>query len=73
MKPVELITMALGDQSDKKIVYDGFLGSGSTLIACEKVQRICYGMELEPKYCDVIIKRWEQFTGLKAELENGQN
>tara|TARA_B110000483_G_scaffold219320_1_gene273416 strand:+ start:176 stop:1321 length:1146 start_codon:yes stop_codon:yes gene_type:complete len=73
MKPVELITMALGDQSDKKIVYDGFLGSGSTLIACEKLQRICYGMELEPKYCDVIIKRWENFTGLKAELENGQN
>ena len=73
MKPVELITMALSDQSDKKIVYDGFLGSGSTLIACEKLQRICYGMELEPKYCDVIIKRWENFTGLKAELENGQN
>ena len=73
MKPVELITMALGDQPDKKIVYDGFLGSGSTLIACEKLQRICYGMELEPKYCDVIIKSWENFTGLKAELENGQN
>jgi DNA modification methylase len=73
MKPVELITMALGDQSDKKIVYDGFLGSGSTIIACEKLQRICYGMELEPKYCDVIVKRWEDFTGKKAELENGQN
>ena len=73
MKPVELITMALGDQPDKKIVYDGFLGSGSTLIACEKMNRSCYGMELDPKYCDVIIKRWEQFTGLKAELENGQN
>jgi DNA modification methylase len=73
MKPVELITMALGDQSDKKIVYDGFLGSGSTIIACEKLQRICYGMELEPKYCDVIVKRWENFTGKKAELENGQN
>ena len=73
MKPVELITMALGDQSDKKIVYDGFLGSGSTIIACEKLQRICYGMELEPKYCDVIVKRWEDFTGKTAELENGQN
>jgi DNA modification methylase len=73
MKPVELITMALGDQSDKKIVYDGFLGSGSTIIACEKTKRKCYGMELDPKYCDVIVKRWEQFTGLKAELENGQN
>ncbi len=73
MKPVELITMALTDQKDKKTVYDGFLGSGSTLIACEKMDRICYGMELDPKYCDVIIKRWENFTGKKAELENGQN
>ncbi len=72
MKPVELITMALEDQKDKKTVYDGFLGSGSTLIACEKMDRICYGMELDPKYCDVIIKRWENFTGKKAELENGQ-
>ena len=73
MKPVELITMALEDQKDKKTVYDGFLGSGSTIIACEKMDRICYGMELDPKYCDVIIKRWENFTGKKAELENGQN
>ena len=72
MKPVELITMALTDQKDKKTVYDGFLGSGSTLIACEKLDRICYGMELDPKYCDVIVKRWENFTGKKAELENGQ-
>jgi len=72
MKPVELITMALEDQPNKKTVYDGFLGSGSTIIACEKMDRICYGMELDPKYCDVIIKRWEQFTGKKAELENGQ-
>jgi len=66
MKPVELITMALTDQKDKKTVYDGFLGSGSTLIACEKLDRICYGMELDPKYCDVIVKRWEQWTGEKA-------
>jgi site-specific DNA-methyltransferase (adenine-specific) len=73
MKPVELITMALEDQPNKKTVYDGFLGSGSTIIACEKMDRICYGMELDPKYCDVIVKRWEQFTGKKAELENGQN
>jgi DNA modification methylase len=72
MKPVELITMALEDQKDKKTIYDGFLGSGSTIIACEKMDRICYGMELDPKYCDVIIKRWENFTGKKAELENGQ-
>ena len=49
-----------------KLILDVFLGSGSTLIACEKLDRICYGMELDPKYCDVIIKRWEQWTGEKA-------
>ena len=48
------------------IVLDIFLGSGSTLIACEKTNRTCYGMELDTKYCDVIIERWEQFTGQKA-------
>ena len=58
-------------KSDDNVI-DLFLGSGSTLIACEKLDRICYGMELDPKYCDVIIKRWENFTGKKAELENGQ-
>ena len=49
-------------------VLDLFLGSGSTLIACEKTNRKCYGMELDPHYCDVIVKRWEDFTGKKAEL-----
>ena len=48
------------------IIGDLYLGSGSTLIACEKTNRICYGMELDTKYCDVIIERWEQFTGQKA-------
>ena len=48
------------------IVFDSFCGSGSTLIACEKLQRTCYGVELDPKYCDVIVKRWEQWTGQKA-------
>lgn len=66
MKPIELIAMALQDQPKKKIVYDGFGGSGSTLIACEQLNRICYMMELDPKYCDVIIKRWETLTGEKA-------
>ena len=50
----------------KGLVVDFFLGSGSTLIACEKTNRTCYGMELDTKYCDVIIERWEQFTGQKA-------
>lgn len=63
MKPIELIAMALQDNPNKKIVYDGFGGSGSTLIACEQLGRKCYTMELDPKYCDVIIKRWETLTG----------
>ena len=66
MKPLELIGMALQDQPKKKIVYDGFGGSGSTLIACEQLERTCYMMEPDPKYCDVIIMRWESFTGEKA-------
>jgi DNA modification methylase len=49
------------------LVVDLYGGSGSTLIACEKTNRKCYMMELDPKYCDVIVKRWEDFTGKKAE------
>ena len=66
-KPIELITKSL-IAVNAKLVYDPFLGSGSTLIACEKTNRKCYGMELDPHYCDVIIKRWEDYTGQKAEL-----
>lgn len=66
MKPIELIAMALQDNPNGKIVYDGFGGSGSTLIACEQLNRICYMCELDPKYCDVIIARWEALTGEKA-------
>jgi DNA modification methylase len=63
MKPVELISNAIlnSTQSGNNIVYDGFLGSGSTLIACEKTNRICYGMELDPHYCDVIVQRYIDF------------
>ena len=68
MKPVELIEIALQDNAGKKIVYDGFGGSGSTMIACEKLGRHARLMELDPKYCDVIVKRWEDFTGKKAVL-----
>ena len=70
MKPVELIDIALKDQEGKTKVADYFLGSGSTLIACEKNRRICYGMELDPKYIDVTIKRWQNYTGSKAILES---
>ena len=67
MKPVELISRAIINSSKSEdIILDLFLGSGSTLIACEKTNRICYGMELDCKYVDVIIKRWEDYTGQKA-------
>jgi len=51
-------------------IVDLFLGSGSTLIACEQAGKTCFGMELDPKYCDVIVSRWENLTGQKAELVN---
>jgi DNA modification methylase len=63
--PIEYIK-AMTNNIDS--IIDPFLGSGSTLIAAEKTNRKCYGMEIDPHYCDVIIKRWEDFTGLKAEL-----
>ena len=69
MKPVEIIEMALSDHAGRKIVYDSFGGSGSTLIACEKTNRQARLMELDPKYCDVIVKRWQDFTGKQATLE----
>lgn len=68
-KPVALCEHGISNSSnDDGIVFDGFLGSGTTLIACEKLNRKCYGMEIDPHYCDVIIKRWEDYTGKKAEL-----
>ena len=71
-KPVELPLKAIKNSSEKNnLILDSFLGSGSTLIAAEKLNRKCYGMELDEKYCDLIIERWEQFTGLKAEKING--
>jgi len=67
MKPVSLVEMALKNSSKAgDIVLDLFGGSGSTLIACEKTARTARLMELDPKYCDVIIKRWQDFTGQKA-------
>lgn len=68
MKPVELIAKQIQNSSRKnELVLDPFGGSGTTLIACEHLKRKCLTMELDPKYCDVIVKRWEELTGLKAE------
>jgi len=68
-KPVELIVRALQNSSKPKdLVLEPFGGSGSHLIACEQTNRRCRALELDPKYCDVIIQRWEAMTGEKAVL-----
>lgn len=68
-KPVKLSEFAIRNTTERGgTVLDLFGGSGSTLIACEQLDRRCCMMELDPRYCDVIIKRWEQFTGEKAVL-----
>ncbi|MDR1240286.1 MAG: site-specific DNA-methyltransferase [Oscillospiraceae bacterium] len=70
MKPIPLIAKLIENSSKKgEIVLDLFGGSGTTLIACEELNRKCFMMELDPKYCDVIIKRWEELTGEKAMKE----
>jgi len=68
-KPIQLAIKTIEEfASDTKCICDLFLGSGSTMIACEKLNRCCFGMEIDPVYCDVIVKRWEDFTGKKAKL-----
>lgn len=67
-KPIELVERALRHSNKSKLIMDLFGGSGSTLIACEKTNRKCFMMELDPRYCDVIVARWEKYTGKKAEL-----
>lgn len=70
-KPIELALWCFKEYGkDSKNILDLFGGSGSTLIACEKSKRKCFMMELSPNYCDVIIKRWEDFTGKKAVMED---
>lgn len=68
-KPVDLIVDILDTYHKNSTVLDLFGGSGSTMIACEKTARDCRMMELDSKYCDVIIKRWQEFTGQQANLE----
>lgn len=71
MKPVELFAYQIKNSSrENEIVMDLFGGSGTTLIACEQLNRKCFMLELDEHYCDVIIDRWEKFTGLKAEKIN---
>lgn len=71
MKPVELYENAYLNHSERgDIVCDIYSGSGTAFIAAEKTNRKCYGIEIDAKYCDVIVKRWEDYTGKKAELNN---
>ena len=70
MKPVALCSRAIINSSEHNwIISDPFLGSGTTLIAAEQLGRKCYGMEISPACCDVIVQRWENLTGKKAVLE----
>jgi DNA modification methylase len=67
VKPVALVADAILDCSARAdIVLDSFLGSGTTVIACERTGRICYGMELSPIYVDTVVRRWQAFTGKSA-------
>jgi len=69
-KPVGLAERAISNSTRSgQIILDGFAGSGSTLIAAEKLSRRCYAMEIEPVFVDVVVKRWEEWTGKKAELQ----
>jgi DNA modification methylase len=73
-KPVALCEWGITNYTDKDAsILDLFLGSGSTLMACEKTNRKCFGMEMSPDYCDVIIKRWQDFTGkIATHAETGK-
>jgi DNA modification methylase len=72
MKPISLIEMALNDNEDKKNIYDAFLGSGSTMVAAHQLNRKCYGMELDPKYCQVIVDRMLKLDPTLEVKRNGE-
>ncbi|MFH0851432.1 MAG: site-specific DNA-methyltransferase [Candidatus Peregrinibacteria bacterium] len=67
MKPMSLVRrLILNSSKTEEVVYDAFLGSGTTLLACEQTRRKCFGVEIDPHYCQVIIDRFEKATGIKA-------
>ena len=71
-KPVECMARPIRNHGGKDdAVFDPFLGSGSTLIAATQLDRACYGIELTPAYCDVVVERWQTFTGGKAACKKG--
>jgi DNA modification methylase len=72
MKPLALVERAIKNSSQlDDIVLDAFVGSGTTVIACERTGRRCVAVELDPVYADVAVRRWESFTGQQAEREDG--
>ena len=75
VKPTQMVADAILDVTRRgDIVLDPFLGSGTTLLACERTGRRCHGLELDPLYCDVIVRRWQAYTGAQARLaETGQS
>jgi site-specific DNA-methyltransferase (adenine-specific) len=74
MKPVALFERMIANSTQGgALVLEPFMGSGTTLIACERLGRRCFGLEISPQYCDVIVKRWENFTGQKAQLASAGN
>jgi DNA modification methylase len=71
-KPLELMRRPILNHTKRgQLVYDPFLGSGTTMMAAEVTERVCYGIDIDPKYTDVVVLRWQQFTGLEAMLEGG--
>jgi DNA modification methylase len=72
--PVELMRRPILNNSQRgEIVYDPFLGSGTSLVAAERTDRICYGLDLDPRYVDVTVRRWQNLTGKSAVLEDGRS
>jgi len=69
-KPVKLMKKSILSHTRRgELVYEPFLGSGTTLAAAESTQRVCYGLELDPKFMDVIVQRWQGMTGKQAVLD----
>jgi DNA modification methylase len=69
-KPLELMRRPMLNHTKRgELVYDPFSGSGTTMMAAEVTGRICYGIDIDPKYTDVAVLRWQHFTGLEATLE----
>jgi DNA modification methylase len=72
-KPVECMRRPIANNSKiGDAVYDPFVGSGTTIIAAEMTDRTCYAIEIDPAYCDVAVKRWEDFTGQKAQRQSAK-